>query len=171
MDFCWQSNVSDFQYAVQVGQNFSSKQQASFIFTAAVTICSDFGAQKNKVSHFILICTSIQFQCAIYFPRLKNYIDALKCYGRVKGLPRWHQCKEPTCRCRKYKRHRFDPQVERSSGRVKCNLIEYVCLIVRESKPRQVDKKSKSPQGERGLEFSRRRKGQFFFPSTFLRII
>ena len=27
------------------------KEQASFNFMAAVTICSDFGAQKNKVSH------------------------------------------------------------------------------------------------------------------------
>ena len=34
---------------------------------------------------------------------------------------------------------------------------------VRQSIPRQVDKKSGGPQGERGLEFSRR-KGQTFFP-------
>ena len=33
-----------------------------------------------------------------------------------------------------------------------------------ESFPRQVDKKSGGPQGERGLEFSRRKKGQTFFP-------
>ena len=31
------------------GHSFSSKGQASFNFMAAVTICSDFGAQKNKV--------------------------------------------------------------------------------------------------------------------------
>ena len=44
--------------------------------------------------------------------------------------------------------------------------------ILRESVPRQVDKKSRGPQGERGLEFSRRKKGQTFFSfSTFLRII
>ena len=36
---------------------------------------------------------------------------------------------------------------------------------VRESFPRQVDKESRGPQGERGLEFSRRKKGQTFFPS------
>jgi len=30
---------------------FSSNEQASFNFMAAVTICSDFGAQKNKASH------------------------------------------------------------------------------------------------------------------------
>ena len=31
--------------------SFSSKGQASFNLMAAVTICSDFGAQENKVSH------------------------------------------------------------------------------------------------------------------------
>ena len=34
---------------------------------------------------------------------------------------------------------------------------------MRESFPRQVDKKSRGPQGERGLEFSRRKKAQTFF--------
>ena len=33
---------------------------------------------------------------------------------------------------------------------------------LRESVPRQIDKKSRGPQGERGLEFSRRKKGQTF---------
>ena len=36
---------------------------------------------------------------------------------------------------------------------------------MRKSFPRQVDKKSRGPQGERGLEFSRRKKGQTFFLS------
>ena len=45
-------------------------------------------------------------------------------------------------------------------------------LILRESVPRQVDRESRGPQGERGLEFSRRKKGQTFLSfSTFLRII
>ena len=35
--------------------------------------------------------------------------------------------------------------------------------LLRESFPRQVDKNSRGPQGERGLEFSRRKKGQTFF--------
>ena len=35
---------------------------------------------------------------------------------------------------------------------------------MRESVPRQVDKESRGSQGERGLEFSRRKKGQTFFP-------
>ena len=36
---------------VQVCHNFSSKEQASFNFMAAVTICSDLGAQEKKVCH------------------------------------------------------------------------------------------------------------------------
>ena len=44
-------------------------------------------------------------------------------------------------------------------------------MVLSESFPRQVDKKSRGPQGERGMEFSRRKKGHIFFPSTFLRII
>ena len=51
MGLCWQSNVSVFQYAVWVGHSFSSKEQVSFNFMAAVTLCSDFGAQENKVCH------------------------------------------------------------------------------------------------------------------------
>ena len=35
----------------KVSHNFSSKDQAPFNFMAAVTICSDFGAPKNKVSY------------------------------------------------------------------------------------------------------------------------
>ena len=36
-------------------------------------------------------------------------------------------------------------------------------LLLSESFPRQVDMKSRGPQGERGLEFSRRKKGQYLF--------
>ena len=51
MDLCWQ----------KVGHSFSSKEQVSFNFMAAVTIWSDFGAQENKVCHY--------FHCfPIYFP-------------------------------------------------------------------------------------------------------
>ena len=42
--------------------------------------------------------------------------------------------------------------------------IDWLDLRVRESIPRQVDEKSRGPQGERGLEFSRRKKGQTFSP-------
>ena len=36
-------------------------------------------------------------------------------------------------------------------------------IILRESIPRKADKKSGGPQRERGLKFSRKRKGQTFF--------
>ena len=41
------------------GHSFSSKEQTSFNFMAVVTICSDFGAQKYKVSHCSIIFPSI----------------------------------------------------------------------------------------------------------------
>ena len=48
------SNVSAFQYAVQLCHSFSTKKQVSFNFMASVTICSDFGAQENSLSLFLL---------------------------------------------------------------------------------------------------------------------
>ena len=45
-DLCWQSDVS-----IYVCHSFSSKEQVSFNFMGAVTICSDFGPQENKVCH------------------------------------------------------------------------------------------------------------------------
>ena len=47
-------SVSAFQYVVWVCYSFSSKEQARFNFMAAVTICSDFGAQENSLSLFLL---------------------------------------------------------------------------------------------------------------------
>ena len=38
-------------HGCELDYSFSSEEQASFNFMAAVTICSDFGAQENKVSH------------------------------------------------------------------------------------------------------------------------
>ena len=38
-----------FKYAIYLGHSFSSKEEMSFNFMAALTICSDFGAQKNKI--------------------------------------------------------------------------------------------------------------------------
>ena len=39
---------------------------------------------------------------------------------------------------------------------------------MRKSIPRQVDKKSRAPQGERGVEFSRRKKGQAFVSFLYI---
>ena len=43
--------LSDWIELNEVGYSFSSKDQASFNFVATVTICSEFGAQENKVRH------------------------------------------------------------------------------------------------------------------------
>ena len=52
--------MSAFSYAVLVGHNFSSQDQGSFNFMAAVTICIDFGAQEYKVCHcFPSICHEV----------------------------------------------------------------------------------------------------------------
>ena len=48
MDLCWQSNVSAFEYAIYIGHNFPSKEEASFNFMAGVTVHNDFGAQEKK---------------------------------------------------------------------------------------------------------------------------
>ena len=53
-----QSDVSAFWYIVYVCHSFSSKEQMSFNFMAAVTICSNFGAQELKpisASMFLLL--------------------------------------------------------------------------------------------------------------------
>ena len=55
MDLCWQSNVSAFKYAVEIGQNFSSKEQPSFNFMAAVTFYSDFRAAPQIKSVIVSI--------------------------------------------------------------------------------------------------------------------
>ena len=59
MNLCWQNNVSSFYYAVEVGHNFPFQEQVSFDFMAAVTICSDFGAQENKVIVSLSICHEV----------------------------------------------------------------------------------------------------------------
>ena len=51
------------------GHNFPSKEQVSFNFMAAVTICSDFGAPQNKVSH-----------CFHYFPIYLPWSDGTRCH-------------------------------------------------------------------------------------------
>ena len=44
----WATNT----HTHKVCHRFPSKEKASFNFVAAVTICSDFGAQENKVCHY-----------------------------------------------------------------------------------------------------------------------
>ena len=48
MNFCWQSDVSAFSYAILVSHSFFSKEQVSFNFMVTVTVHSDFAAQGKK---------------------------------------------------------------------------------------------------------------------------
>ena len=50
-NLCWQSDLSPSEYAIKVCHSFPSKERGSINFMAAVIICSDFGAQENKVCH------------------------------------------------------------------------------------------------------------------------
>ena len=50
---CWVSLLPNSRILPKL-HSFSSKEQASFNFMASVTICSDFGAQENKVRLFLL---------------------------------------------------------------------------------------------------------------------
>ena len=61
---------------------FSSKEQACFNFMAAVTICSDFGAEENKVCH-----------CFLCFPIYLPWSDGTRCHDPWKksyDQPRQH---------------------------------------------------------------------------------
>ena len=56
----------------EVGHSFSPKEQVTFNFMVAVTICNDFGAQENKVCH--------SFQ---YFPIYLPWSDGTRCHDLV----------------------------------------------------------------------------------------
>ena len=68
--------ISAFSYAVQVCHSFPSKEQVSLNFTAAVTICSDSGAQENKICHYFHFSPSICHEVTgldaiiLFFPML-----------------------------------------------------------------------------------------------------
>ena len=50
-ELCWQSDVSGFQYLVEVCHKSPPKEQTSFNFMTVVTVHSDLGAQENKICH------------------------------------------------------------------------------------------------------------------------
>ena len=68
---------------------FFSKEQVSFNFMPAVTICSDFGAQENKVCHcfhcFPIYLTWILITCWIVLGGTSGKESACQC----KRLRRW----------------------------------------------------------------------------------
>ena len=54
------------------GHSFFSKEQVSSNFMAAVTICSDFGAQENKVSH----CFHCFFVCYLSLKKQRRFLSS-----------------------------------------------------------------------------------------------
>ena len=63
---------------LSVDQSFSSKEQMSFNFMAAVTICSDFGAHQNKVSHcFCCFPISLPWNAPISLLLLLLFLNAI----------------------------------------------------------------------------------------------
>ena len=127
---------------------------------AAVIICSDFGAPQNKVFH----C----FHC---FPIYLPWSDGPKCHDLsflnvkptfplssftfIKRLFSFSLSAIGWCHLHVWGYWYFSRHLDSS-------LCFIQPSVLRESFPRQVDRKSWGPQGERGLEFSRRKKGQTF---------
>ena len=68
-DLCQQSHASAFQYAIQVCHIFPSKAVGSFNFMTAVTVCSNFGTQENKICH-----------CFHFSPFYLLWSDGTKCH-------------------------------------------------------------------------------------------
>ena len=94
----------------------SSKGQASFNFMAAVTICSDFGAQKNKICHWFYFfpfylpwsneagcrdfsCLNVEFQGSFFtlIKRLCSSSSLSVIRGDTWGCWFFSQCLIPTC--------------------------------------------------------------------------
>ena len=71
-DLCQQSNISALQHTVSVYYHFPAKKQLSSDFTAAVTVCSDFGAQEEAICH----CFRLFSSCS---PYLDSRQTALLC--------------------------------------------------------------------------------------------
>ena len=88
--------------------------------------------------------------------------------SRRTEAPLWHQvrpCNSEVAFCFIYQSHNI--VIRREKIWYMLNLWCNYWWVMRESFPRQVDKKSRSLQGERGLEFSRRKKRHTFFPSLY----
>ena len=69
MDLCQQSDVFSFKYNVKVCLSFPAKKPSSSNFVAAVTVCSDLGAQEQEICH-----------CFLLFPFYLPWSDGTRCH-------------------------------------------------------------------------------------------
>ena len=97
MDFCQQSDFSAVEYFAEVCYSFSSKQQVSFNFMAAVTIRSDFGAQESEFYHCFHFPPSIfqefylavkQFPCCLPAGKILRWGRLMEYLGHTHSWPR-----------------------------------------------------------------------------------
>ena len=108
----------------------------------------------------------------------KDCLDLLAVQGTFKSLLQHHSSKASTLRCSAFFLVQFSHPYLTTGKTIALTRLTFVgkvmslllnmlsrLVIMRESVPRQVDRESRGPQGERGLEFSRRKKGQAFFLS------
>ena len=90
---------------------------------AAVTICSDFGAKKNKACH-CLHCFPIYLSWSDRTKVIQFYMYLYMCvfqyihaythiYTHIWGFLGVTSGKEPACQCRRLKRHGFNPWVRK----------------------------------------------------------
>ena len=91
MNLWWQSDVSAVEYALWVSHSFSSKEQVSFNFMAAVTVHSDFGAQENK------ICPCFHF-FPIYLPWMMGADAMILVFWMLSFKPLFHSTLSPCSR-------------------------------------------------------------------------
>ena len=104
----------------------------------AITICSDFGAQKNKVSHCFHCfpiylpwsegtrCHDLVFWMLSFKPTFS--LSSFTFINRYYNFPGGASGKEPVCQCRKHKDVGLIPRLGRSPGGGHSNPFQYSCL-------------------------------------------
>ena len=107
-----------------------------------------------------------------------DWLDLLAVQGTLKSLLQYHNSKASILWCSTFFMVQLSHPYLTTGKTIALTRLTFVgkvmslllnmlsrLVIMRESVPRQVDRESRGPQGERGLEFSRRKKGQAVFLS------
>ena len=105
---------------------------------AAITICSDFGAPNNKVSHCFHCfpiylpwsertrCHDLVFWMLSFKPTFS--LSSFTFINRYYNFPGGASGKEPVCQCRRHKDVGLIPRLGRSPGGGHSNPFQYSCL-------------------------------------------